>query len=100
MWDVLAWHDGTLAIAWWAVIVLVVALRRSAARQLRVGNSHACERRDARVCARLTLGSDRAARGSIRPSESAERVLRGRLRARLGQGCSTRHTSPNLSLKV
>jgi hypothetical protein len=26
MWDVLTWHDGTLAIAWWAVIVLVVAL--------------------------------------------------------------------------
>ena len=26
MWDVLSWHDGTLAIAWWAVIVLVVAL--------------------------------------------------------------------------
>ena len=26
MWDVLTWHDGTLAIAWWAVIVLIVAL--------------------------------------------------------------------------
>ena len=26
MWDVLTWHNGTLAIAWWAVIVLVVAL--------------------------------------------------------------------------
>jgi len=26
MWDVLTWHDGTLAIAWWAVIVLVVGL--------------------------------------------------------------------------
>ncbi len=26
MWDVLTWHDGTLAIAWWVVIVLVVAL--------------------------------------------------------------------------
>ena len=26
VWDVLTWHDGTLAIAWWAVIVLIVAL--------------------------------------------------------------------------
>ena len=26
MWDVLTWHDGTLAIAWWAVIVLIIAL--------------------------------------------------------------------------
>jgi len=26
MWDVLTWHNGTLAIAWWAVIVLAVAL--------------------------------------------------------------------------
>jgi hypothetical protein len=26
MWDVLTWHNGTLAVAWWAVIVLVVAL--------------------------------------------------------------------------
>ena len=26
MWDVLTWHNGTLAIAWWAVIVLVIAL--------------------------------------------------------------------------
>jgi hypothetical protein len=26
MWDILTWHDGTLAIAWWAVIVLIVAL--------------------------------------------------------------------------
>jgi len=23
MWDVLTWHNGTLSIAWWAVIVLV-----------------------------------------------------------------------------
>jgi hypothetical protein len=26
MWDVLSWHDGTLAVAWWAVIVLAVIL--------------------------------------------------------------------------
>ncbi len=26
MWDVLTWHNGTLSIAWWAVIVLVVAM--------------------------------------------------------------------------
>jgi len=23
MWDVLTWHNGTLSVAWWAVIVLV-----------------------------------------------------------------------------
>jgi hypothetical protein len=23
MWDVLKWQDGTLSVAWWAVIVLV-----------------------------------------------------------------------------
>jgi len=23
MWDVLSWHDGTLAIAWWAVLLFV-----------------------------------------------------------------------------
>jgi hypothetical protein len=23
MWDVMTWHDGTLAIAWWAVVLLV-----------------------------------------------------------------------------
>ena len=26
MWDVLSWHNGTLSIAWWAVLVLVVFL--------------------------------------------------------------------------
>ncbi len=26
MWDVLSWHDGTLSIAWWAVIVLGIFL--------------------------------------------------------------------------
>ena len=26
MWDVLSWHDGTLSIAWWAVIILALAL--------------------------------------------------------------------------
>jgi hypothetical protein len=24
MWDVLTWHDGTLSIAWWAVLILIV----------------------------------------------------------------------------
>jgi len=38
MWDVLTWHDGTLAIAWWAVIVLVIAL-------LSIGGSAAARRR-------------------------------------------------------
>ena len=26
MWDVLTWHDGTLSIAWWFLIVIVLAL--------------------------------------------------------------------------
>jgi hypothetical protein len=26
MWDVLSWHNGTLSIAWWVVLVLVVFL--------------------------------------------------------------------------
>jgi hypothetical protein len=26
MWDVLSWNNGTLSIAWWAVLVLVVFL--------------------------------------------------------------------------
>jgi hypothetical protein len=26
MWDVLEWHNGTLSIAWWAVIVLIIFL--------------------------------------------------------------------------
>jgi hypothetical protein len=38
MWDVLTWHDGTLAIAWWAVIVLIVAL-------LSIGGASAARRR-------------------------------------------------------
>lgn len=38
MWDVLSWHDGTLAIAWWAVIVLIVAL-------LSIGGSSAAKKR-------------------------------------------------------
>jgi hypothetical protein len=38
MWDVTTWHDGTLAIAWWAVIVLVVAL-------LSIGGSAAARRK-------------------------------------------------------
>ena len=47
MWDVLTWHDGTLAIAWWAVIVLVVALLSIGGTQLRDVNNHACGMRDA-----------------------------------------------------
>jgi hypothetical protein len=26
MWDIVTWHNGTLAIAWWFFIVLVVVL--------------------------------------------------------------------------
>lgn len=33
MWDVLTWHSGTLSIAWWAVVVIVVtAIVASGAR--------------------------------------------------------------------
>lgn len=38
MWDILTWHHGTLAIAWWAVIVLIVAL-------LSIGGTAAARRR-------------------------------------------------------
>jgi hypothetical protein len=24
MWDVLTWHDGTLSVAWWALLGLVI----------------------------------------------------------------------------
>jgi hypothetical protein len=26
MWDVLTWHDGTLAIAWWAIVLFVLVV--------------------------------------------------------------------------
>ena len=26
MWDVLEWHNGTLSVAWWAVILIVIVL--------------------------------------------------------------------------
>ena len=38
MWDVLTWHHGTLAIAWCAVIVFIVAL-------LSIGGATAARRR-------------------------------------------------------
>jgi hypothetical protein len=37
MWDILSWHDGTLAIAWWFLIlvafVLIAAAGAGAARR-------------------------------------------------------------------
>lgn len=30
MWHVVTWHSGTLAIAWWAVVVLVLTALGSA----------------------------------------------------------------------
>jgi uncharacterized membrane protein YhaH (DUF805 family) len=37
MWDVLRWHDGTLSIAWWFLLVLafvlIAAAGASAARK-------------------------------------------------------------------
>jgi hypothetical protein len=24
MWDVLSWHDGTLAVAWWALLLVTI----------------------------------------------------------------------------
>jgi hypothetical protein len=26
MWDVLTWHNGTLAVAWWAIVLLVFVI--------------------------------------------------------------------------
>jgi hypothetical protein len=26
MWDVLAWHNGTLSVAWWAMLLIVLVL--------------------------------------------------------------------------
>jgi hypothetical protein len=26
MWDILEWHDGTLSVAWWAVLLIVIVL--------------------------------------------------------------------------
>lgn len=26
MWDILEWHNGTLSVAWWAVILIVIVL--------------------------------------------------------------------------
>jgi len=26
MWDVLSWHDGTLAVAWWFMLVVLLLL--------------------------------------------------------------------------
>ena len=26
MWDVLEWHNGTLSVAWWAVLLLVFVM--------------------------------------------------------------------------
>ncbi|MGD0165979.1 MAG: hypothetical protein ABSC51_01630 [Gaiellaceae bacterium] len=36
MWDVLEWHNGTLSLAWWVVLVLVVFLLGLAGH----GNQH------------------------------------------------------------
>ena len=64
MWDVLTWHDGTLAIAWWAVIVLVVAL-------LSIGGTAAARRTLSR------LRDARRARGPFRDGQRERAVLGG-----------------------
>jgi hypothetical protein len=37
MWDILSWHDGTLSVAWWAligfVVLVIVAAGGSAAKR-------------------------------------------------------------------
>jgi hypothetical protein len=38
MWDVLSWHDGTLSIAWWALIAVAVLVVIAAGSGL-VGDS-------------------------------------------------------------
>jgi hypothetical protein len=32
MWDVLEWHNGTLSVAWWAVLVVGLLLLAAAGR--------------------------------------------------------------------
>ena len=36
MWDILSWHDGTLAVAWWFLLVVLllalIAVSRSGRR--------------------------------------------------------------------
>jgi hypothetical protein len=48
MWDVLSWHDGTLSIAWWALIAVAVLVVIAAGSGL-VGDS-------ARAISRLSGG--------------------------------------------
>lgn len=33
MWDVLKWQDGTLSVAWWVLLVLLVLLITAAGRK-------------------------------------------------------------------
>jgi hypothetical protein len=51
MWDVLTWHDGRLAIAWRAVIVLVIALLSVGGAAAAGGNNPpaGCRTRRARI---------------------------------------------------
>jgi hypothetical protein len=35
MWDVLRWSDGTLSLAWWAVLILALALISAGSAQHR-----------------------------------------------------------------
>jgi len=32
MWDVLRWHDGTLSVAWWALVALAILVMIAAGR--------------------------------------------------------------------
>jgi hypothetical protein len=32
MWDVLTWHNGTLSIAWWVVLLLALVLLAAAGK--------------------------------------------------------------------
>jgi hypothetical protein len=37
MWDVLTWHNGTLSVAWWAIVVLVLTMIAAAGASSRRG---------------------------------------------------------------
>ena len=65
MWDVLTWHDGTLAIAWWAVIVLVVALLSIGGTAAARRKNHACGMRDARADRSAAVGESAPCSGVI-----------------------------------
>jgi hypothetical protein len=37
MWDILSWHDGTLAVAWWFLLVVLLLALIAVSRSGRSG---------------------------------------------------------------